>query len=75
MNKIAIGMGTCGLAAGAMAVQNAAEKWAAAHELELEIMPTGCLGLCQVEPIMDVFTEEGNRLSFGSVKPEERLDG
>jgi NADH:ubiquinone oxidoreductase subunit F (NADH-binding)/(2Fe-2S) ferredoxin len=71
MNKIAIGMGTCGLAAGAMTIKDAAEKWAAAHEVDLEIMPTGCLGLCQVEPIMDVFTGDGNRLSFGSVKHEE----
>ncbi len=71
MYKIAIGMGTCGIAAGAKVVKNAAEKWAAAHGLDLEIMPTGCLGLCQAEPIMDVFTGEGNRLSFGSVKHEE----
>ena len=71
MHKIAIGMGTCGLAAGAMAVKDAAEKWAAAHTVDLEIMPTGCLGLCQAEPIVDVFTDEGSRVSYGSVKPEE----
>lgn len=71
MHKIAIGMGTCGLASGAGDVKNAAEKWAEAHALDLDIVPTGCLGFCQEEPIMDVFTEDGHRISFGSVKPEE----
>ena len=71
MHKVAIGMGTCGLASGAEAVKTAAENWAVAHKIDLEIVPTGCLGYCQAEPIMDVFTEEGHRLSFGSVKPEE----
>ena len=71
MFKIAIGMGTCGLAAGAMFIKKAAEDWAKAHEVDLEIVPTGCLGICQAEPIMDVFTENGNRVSYGTVKPEE----
>jgi NADH:ubiquinone oxidoreductase subunit F (NADH-binding)/Pyruvate/2-oxoacid:ferredoxin oxidoreductase delta subunit/(2Fe-2S) ferredoxin len=71
MHKIAIGMGTCGLASGAEGVKVAAESWAEAHGIGLEIVPTGCLGFCQAEPIMDVFTENGHRLSFGSVKPEE----
>jgi len=71
MFKIAIGMGTCGLAAGAMFVKTAAENWAKTHGFDLEIVPTGCLGICQAEPIMDVFTDNGNRVSYGTVQPEE----
>ena len=71
MLKIAIGMGTCGLASGADSVRVKAEKWAEARGEELTIVPTGCIGYCQAEPILDVFTEDGHRLSFGSVKPAE----
>lgn len=71
MNRIYIGMGTCGLASGAGKLRAPVEKWAAAHGHPLEITPTGCLGYCQAEPIMDVVTGDGHRISFGSVKPEE----
>jgi NADH:ubiquinone oxidoreductase subunit F (NADH-binding)/(2Fe-2S) ferredoxin len=71
MSRILIGMGTCGLATGAGKVLEAARRWVAAREYRVEITPTGCLGYCQVEPIMDVVDDEGCRFSFGSVNPEE----
>ncbi len=69
-NRIFIGMGTCGLATGAGQVKAAAEKWAAARNTSLAITPTGCIGYCQVEPIMDVVTATGHRVSFSNVTPE-----
>jgi len=71
MPKIYVGMGTCGLASGAAKVQEAARQWAAARGLELEITPTGCVGYCPGEPIMDVVLEGGQRLSFGTVTPAD----
>ena len=71
MPKVFIGMGTCGVASGAGKVRTAAEQWAAARGLALEITPTGCVGYCPAEPIMDVVTEGGQRLSYGSVDPKE----
>ena len=71
MHKVIIGMGTCGLASGAVKVKIAVEQWAAAHNDAIAIEPTGCLGYCQAEPIMDVYTGSGHRVSFGSVKPED----
>ncbi len=70
MSRIFIGMGTCGLATGALGVKAAAEKWAAARGVSLEITPTGCIGYCQVEPIMDVVTASGHRVSYSNVTPE-----
>ncbi len=67
MNTIFIGMGTCGLATGAEGVSKAAMAWAKEKGRELSVTPTGCLGYCQVEPIMDVVTDDGYRLSFGNV--------
>ncbi len=71
MNKIYIGMGTCGLAVGAAKVEEAVRKWAEARGRQVEITPTGCVGYCVAEPILDVVTDEGYRLSYGNVTPEE----
>ena len=70
MSKIYIGMGTCGLATGAGAVKTAVEKWAAAHSTKLDITPTGCIGYCKAEPIMDVVTDSGHRISYSNVTPD-----
>ena len=70
MNKVFIGMGTCGLATGAGQVKTAVEKWAAARAMKVEIIPTGCIGYCKAEPIMDVVTDSGHRISYSNVTPD-----
>jgi NADH:ubiquinone oxidoreductase subunit F (NADH-binding)/(2Fe-2S) ferredoxin/Pyruvate/2-oxoacid:ferredoxin oxidoreductase delta subunit len=70
MSKVFIGMGTCGLATGAGQVKTAVEKWAAARAAQIEITPTGCIGYCKAEPIMDVVTESGHRVSYSNVTPD-----
>jgi len=68
--KLLIGTGTCGLASGADEVRETAENWARERDMKLDIRPTGCVGYCQVEPIVDILTSEGNRISYGGVTPE-----
>ncbi len=70
MSTVYIGMGTCGLATGATQVKAAVEKWATAHGRTLAVTPVGCIGYCQVEPIMDVVTASGHRVSYSNVSPE-----
>ena len=70
MSTVYIGMGTCGLATGAGEVKTAVEKWAAARAVKLDIIPTGCIGYCKAEPIMDVVADSGHRISYGNVTPE-----
>ncbi len=60
MSTIFIGMGTCGLATGAGEVKTAVEKWAAARAAKVKITPTGCIGYCKAEPIMDVVADDGH---------------
>ena len=67
MSEVYIGMGTCGLATGAEKVYEAVNAWGEENGHPIKITPTGCIGFCQVEPIMDVVTSEGNRISFGNV--------
>ena len=70
MSTVYIGMGTCGLATGAGEVKTAVEKWAAARSLKIDIIPTGCIGYCKAEPILDVVTDSGHRISYGNVTPD-----
>ncbi len=75
---IFIGTGTCGLGAGAAAVQSAAAGYLAAREIKGDAVGVGCIGLCAFEPLMDVQLPGRPRLCFGSVAPEEvamLLDG
>ena len=66
-----IGMGTCGLASGAGKVRDAVQSWAEARGTDVTVTPTGCIGSCSMEPIMDVVTEDNHRLSFGNITPED----
>jgi len=52
--KVAVGMATCGRAAGAGQVLEAIEEEVQKHKLDILVTSTGCLGLCQREPIVDV---------------------
>lgn len=75
---IFVGTGTCGLGAGAAAVQSAAAGYLAAREIKGDAVGVGCIGLCAFEPLMDVQLPGRPRLCFGSVAPEEvamLLDG
>ena len=52
--KILIGMGTCGLAAGAQSVYEAIIKAVKSLNIEADIVSTGCIGYCQKEVIVDI---------------------
>ena len=56
MRKIVVGEGSCGIAAGAAKVYSALEPLAAGSGVELKI--TGCIGMCYLEPIVDVYEDD-----------------
>ncbi len=67
--RIVVGQGSCGLAAGAGAVYTALEeKLGASPAASLSI--TGCIGICYLEPIVDVYAEDGKLYRCVQVKPE-----
>ncbi len=67
--RIVVGQGSCGLAAGAGAVYTALEeKLGASNAASLSI--TGCIGICYLEPIVDVYAEDGKLYRCVQVKPE-----
>ena len=72
MRKVIVGMGTCGLSAGARAAYDSIDdllKSGAAGREPAELSITGCLGLCYREPLVEV-REGGSRVIYGEVKPE-----
>ncbi len=68
--QVTVGMGTCGIAAGAMDVYKALEDGIAAAHLEHVVLSqTGCLGLCSHEPIVEVTVDARPKVSYGKVTP------
>ena len=56
--KLVFGEGSCGIAAGARKVRAAVEKLNAEGAVEIGI--TGCIGMCYLEPIVDVYGDPDN---------------
>lgn len=64
---VLVGMGTCGIAAGAQAAFQALEKTIADKGLDVELKQTGCLGLCFSEPTVEVKAADGTSTVYGNV--------
>ena len=67
--RIVVGQGSCGLAAGAGAVYSALESKLTA-DVKASLGITGCVGICYLEPIVDVYAEDGKLYRCVQVKPE-----
>ena len=66
--SVRVGMGTCGIAAGATAVFQALQRALAARGLtQVALQPTGCLGLCYCEPTVEVKCADGSTTVYGKV--------
>ena len=73
-----IGAGTCGLGAGANKMRKVVEQYLADKQIDANIIPVGCIGLCAAEPILDIKLPNKQRISFQNVtadKAEEILKG
>ena len=69
--RIAVGMATCGIAAGARPVLNAFTEEVARRELSgVTVTQTGCIGICQYEPVVEVFAPGREHLVNGRVVTE-----
>jgi len=67
--RIVVGQGSCGLAAGAGAVYSALEAKLSA-EVNASLSIAGCIGICYLEPIVDVYAADGTLYRCVQVKPE-----
>ena len=61
MTKAIVGLGTCGIAAGAEAVLQSLKEKVEQMKLDLPIVITGCIGMCYREPLVEFRTDSGER--------------
>lgn len=63
--RIVVGMATCGIAAGARPVMNALVEEVQKRNLtDVEIAQTGCIGVCRLEPIIEVYDENNVKTTY-----------
>ena len=73
--KIVVGMATCGIAAGARPVLNALSQEVVKRGLkDVMVKQTGCIGLCQYEPIVEVFEPGKDKVTYVKMTPEKALE-
>ena len=65
--KLVIGKGSCGIAAGADKVSDSAEKYIAEKNLNIPVSVTGCIGMCYLEPIVDIIKDNGEKTTYVKV--------
>ena len=72
--RIAVGMATCGIAAGARPVLNAFTEEVARRELSgVTVTQTGCIGICQYEPVVEVYTPGKEKVTYVKMTPEKAV--
>ena len=63
--KIVVGMATCGIAAGARPVMNTlVEELRVRGVHDVTVTMTGCIGVCRLEPIVEVIDENGDKVTY-----------
>ena len=70
--RVVVGMATCGIAAGARPVLNAFVEGVNAEGLaeKVAVSQTGCVGLCQYEPIVEVYESGKEKVTYVKMTAE-----
>ncbi len=69
--EVIVGMGTCGIAAGARDTMKAIlEDIQSNNRVGIVVKQTGCIGLCEKEPIVQVVIGDQAKVTYGKVSSE-----
>lgn len=72
--RVVVGMATCGIAAGARPVLTAFVEEVAKEKIEGVIVgQTGCIGICQYEPVVEVFEPERGKTTYIKMTAEKAV--
>jgi len=72
--RVVVGMATCGIAAGARPVLEALTGEAAKLNLQnIEITQTGCIGICQFEPVVEVISANQEKTTYINMTAEKAV--
>lgn len=67
---IIVGMGTCGIAAGARDTMHAILAELAARNIDAHVTTVGCIGQCVKEPLVDIEQAGQPRITYANVRPD-----
>lgn len=69
--RVVVGMATCGIAAGARPVMLAFMDEINKRNLQnVTVSQTGCIGMCRLEPMIDVLVPGKEKVTYVNLKPE-----
>ena len=71
--RVVVGMATCGIAAGARTVLNAFVEEINSANLtdKVSVSQTGCIGICQFEPVVEVYEAGKEKVTYVEMTPEK----
>ncbi len=70
--RVVVGMATCGISAGARPVLSTFVEEVAKRNLNnIQVVQTGCIGMCTYEPIVEVYTPDKEKVTYIHVDPEK----
>jgi NADP-reducing hydrogenase subunit HndB len=67
---IIVGMGTCGIAAGARDTMHAILEELAKRQIDAHVTTVGCIGMCVKEPLVDIEQAGKPRVTYANVRPD-----
>ena len=69
--RVVVGMATCGIAAGAKPVLNAFLEEVSRRNLKnVTVSQTGCIGVCRLEPIVEVYVPGEEKVTYVKMHPD-----
>ena len=70
--RIVVGMATCGIAAGARPVMLAFIEELKKRGIEnVTVAQTGCVGMCRLEPMVEVYVKDQEKVTYVHMTPEK----
>jgi NADP-reducing hydrogenase subunit HndB len=70
--RVVVGMATCGLAAGARPVMMAFLEEIKKRNLNnVSVTQTGCIGVCRLEPIVEIYDADGKKTTYVKMNAEK----
>ena len=71
--RVVVGMATCGIAAGARPVLSAFVEGIneAGLTANVTVTQTGCIGICQYEPVVEIYEAGKDKVTYVKMSPEK----
>ncbi len=73
--RVVVGMATCGIASGARPILNELVNQVANRNLDqVSVTQTGCIGLCQYEPIVEVYKPGEEKVTYVKMTADKAVE-